>query len=98
MIFGRTRDRVRARYLQACGKHRQHQGEIEQYLVSQGPGAHTVVGVDRANGFAGHWFNAYYDGSRVYAVDGQTGQIAGWPPDMDLPNVPVTVWDMGVLK
>ncbi|BBY17722.1 toxin glutamine deamidase domain-containing protein [Mycolicibacterium litorale] len=72
--------------------------EIEQYLVSQGPGAHTVVGVDRANGFAGHWFNAYYDGSRVYAVDGQTGQIVGWPPNMDLPNGPVTVWDMGVPK
>ncbi len=72
--------------------------EIEQYLVSQGPGAHTVIGVDRANGFAGHWFNAYYDGSRVYAVDGQTGQILGWPPNMDFPNGPVTAWDMGVPK
>ena len=72
--------------------------EIEQYLVSQGPGAHTVIGVDRANGFAGHWFNAYYDGSRVYAVDGQTGQILGWPPNMDFPNAPVTAWDMGVPK
>lgn len=72
--------------------------EIEQYLVNQGKGAHTVVGVDRANGFAGHWFNAYYDGSRVYAVDGQTGKIVGWPPNMDLPNAPVTVWDMGVPK
>ena len=72
--------------------------QIEQFLSSQGPGAHTVVGVDRGNGFAGHWFNAYFDGTRVYAVDGQTGQIVGWPPDMDLPNGPVIAWDMGVPK
>jgi hypothetical protein len=54
--------------------------QIEQYLINQGAGAHTVVGVDRANGYAGHWFNAYYDGQNVYAIDGQTGQILGWPP------------------
>ena len=72
--------------------------QIEQFLSSQGPGAHTVVGVDRGNGFAGHWFNAYFDGTRVYAVDGQTGQIVGWPPDMGLPNGPVIAWDMGVPK
>ncbi|OBF43318.1 hypothetical protein A5719_09535 [Mycolicibacterium peregrinum] len=71
--------------------------EIEQYLINQGTGAHTVVGVDRA-GAAGHWFNAYYDGTKVYAVDGQTGQILGWPPNMDFPGHPVTRWDMGVQK
>ncbi|TEA08427.1 toxin glutamine deamidase domain-containing protein [Mycobacteroides salmoniphilum] len=71
--------------------------QIEQYLTSQGAGAHTVIGVDRA-GEAGHWFNAYYDGSKVWAVDGQTNQILGWPPNMDLPGHPVTNWDMGVPK
>ncbi len=72
--------------------------EIEQYLIGQGPGAHTVVGVDRAGGVAGHWFNAYYDGKNVYAIDGQTGQILGWPPNMDAPGYPVTNWDYGVTK
>lgn len=71
--------------------------EIEQYLINQGAGAHTVIGVDRA-GAAGHWFNAYYDGTKVYAVDGQTGEIVGWPPNMDFPGRPVTQWDMGVQK
>ncbi|SHR63983.1 Uncharacterised protein [Mycobacteroides abscessus subsp. massiliense] len=72
--------------------------QIEQHLIDQGPGAHTVIGVDRGNGFAGHWFNAYYDGAKVYAVDGQTGQVVGWPPHMDVPGGPVTNWDMGVPK
>lgn len=71
--------------------------EIEQYLINQGAGAHTVIGVDRA-GAAGHWFNAYYDGTKVYAVDGQTGDVVGWPPNMDFPGHPVMQWDMGVQK
>nr|WP_050549054.1 toxin glutamine deamidase domain-containing protein [Mycobacteroides abscessus] len=70
--------------------------EIEKYLVDQGPGSHTVVGVDRSGDMAGHWFNAYYDGKNVYAIDGQTNEIIGWPPDMDMPGYPVTNWDMGV--
>ncbi len=72
--------------------------EIAKYLVDQGPGSHTVVGVDRAGDMAGHWFNAYYDGKNVWAVDGQTNEILGWPPDMDIPGHPVTNWDMGVPK
>nr|WP_199345559.1 toxin glutamine deamidase domain-containing protein [Mycobacteroides chelonae] len=72
--------------------------EIAKYLVDQGPGSHTVVGVDRAGDMAGHWFNAYYDGKKVWAVDGQTNEILGWPPDMDIPGHPVTNWDMGVPK
>jgi Papain fold toxin 1, glutamine deamidase len=72
--------------------------EIAQYLVNQGPGSHTVVGVDRAGGVAGHWFNAYYDGHKVYAIDARTGQILDWPPNMDMPGYPVTNWDMGVPK
>ncbi|WP_412457909.1 toxin glutamine deamidase domain-containing protein [Mycobacteroides chelonae] len=71
--------------------------QIAQNLIKQGPGAHTIVGVDRANGVAGHWFNAYYDGQNVWAIDGQVGKIFGWPPNMDAPGAPVTHWDMGVL-
>jgi Papain fold toxin 1, glutamine deamidase len=71
--------------------------QIEQYLINQGAGAHTVIGVDRA-GAPGHWFNAYYDGNNVYAIDGQTGQILGWPPAMDMAGHPVTNWDYGVRK
>lgn len=54
--------------------------EIQQYLIDQGPGSHAIVGIDRSEG-PGHWFNAYYDGERVYALDGQTGTTEGWPPD-----------------
>nr|WP_235604548.1 toxin glutamine deamidase domain-containing protein [Mycobacteroides chelonae] len=71
--------------------------QIARNLIKQGPGAHTIVGVDRANGVAGHWFNAYYDGQNVWAIDGQVGKIFGWPPNMDAPGAPVTHWDMGVL-
>lgn len=67
--------------------------EIEQYLISQGPGSHAIVGIDRSEG-PGHWFNAYYDGERVYALDGQTGTTEGWPPDYgDVVN-----WDVSVKK
>lgn len=66
-------------------------GEIERYLIGQGPGAHVVVGVDRASG-AGHWFNAYYDGHRVYTIEGQGGTVGGWPPDYGN----VVHWDVSV--
>ena len=54
--------------------------DIESYLRTQGAGSHVVVGVDRANG-AGHWFNAFFDGHQVYTIEGQGGEINGWPPD-----------------
>lgn len=45
-----------------------------------GAGGHAVVGIDRTDG-PGHWFNAYTpDGEHVYYVDGQTGEVTGWPP------------------
>lgn len=65
--------------------------QIERHLVSQGAGAHAVVGVDRASG-AGHWFNAYYDGHRVCTIDGQGGLVEGWPPDYGN----VVHWDVSV--
>lgn len=67
--------------------------EIESFLMSQGPGAHGIVGIDRAEG-PGHWFNAYYDGSKVMAIDGQTGDVHDWPPDYG----EVINWDISVDK
>ena len=67
--------------------------EIEEYLISQGPGAQGIVGIDRTEG-PGHWFNAYYDGKKVIAVDGQTGETQDWPPDYG----DVTNWDISVKK
>lgn len=54
--------------------------DIENYLHMQGPGSHGIVGIDRVDG-PGHWFNAYFDGKNVVCIDGQTGEVSGWPPD-----------------
>jgi len=60
--------------------------EIEQHLISMGAGSHLIVGINRhrtptGRPQAGHWFNAYYDGNRVYTIDGQDGSINDWPYD-----------------
>jgi hypothetical protein len=56
-------------------------GEIVDKLKEQGPGSFAVIGIDRFFG-PGHWFVAYCpDGKHTYALDGQTGEIRGWPPD-----------------
>lgn len=67
--------------------------QIREYLISQGPGSHGIVGIDRVSG-PGHWFNAYYDGQKVVAIDGQTGEVNDWPPDYG----DVTNWDISVRK
>ena len=67
--------------------------EIQEYLISQGSGSHGIVGIDRAEG-PGHWFNAYYDGEKVVAIDGQTGETQPWPPNYGN----VTNWDISVKK
>lgn len=69
---------------------------IRDALVAAGPGSHAVIGIDRTIG-PGHWFNAYYDGERVVAIDGQSGEIHDWPPEYGSPNNPVNHWDMGAL-
>ena len=66
--------------------------EIADELIAGGPGSHAVIGIDRPHG-PGHWFNAYYDGTKVYAVDGQTGQILDWPPSYGASN-----WDAAIVK
>lgn len=68
--------------------------EMRDALIAAGPGSHAVVGIDRTFG-AGHWFNAYYDGERVVAIDGQSGEILDWPPEYGSPSNPVSNWDMG---
>lgn len=68
--------------------------EMRELLIAAGPGSHAVIGIDRTFG-AGHWFNAYYDGERVVAIDGQSGKILDWPPEYGSPSNPVSNWDMG---
>jgi len=68
--------------------------QIEQGLRDAGPGSAAVVGIDRAGGRDGHWFNAYYDGSDVYCVDGQTGTVTGWPPTF----THVSNWDAAIFS
>lgn len=58
--------------------------DIEKILKSMGAGSHLIVGINRkptpfGKPQAGHWFNAYYDGNRIYTVDGQCGKIFDWP-------------------
>lgn len=65
--------------------------QIENYLRSQGAGAHVVVGVDRSSG-AGHWFNAFFDGRKVYTIESQGGYLNGWPPDYG----DVIHWDVSI--
>jgi len=65
---------------------------IKDYLIEQGAGANGIVGIDRADG-PGHWFNAYNDGGRIVAIDGQTGTIEDWPPQ-DLGNV--IKWELSI--
>jgi hypothetical protein len=70
--------------------------QIEAALRAKGPGSVAVVGIDR-QATQGHWFNAYFDGDKVVAIDGQSGHILDWPPDYSFPGHPVTNWDAGVL-
>lgn len=60
--------------------------DIENKLKEMNPGAHLIVGINRKRTIlgtpqSGHWFNAYYDGQKIYTVDGQIGQILEWPYD-----------------
>ena len=67
--------------------------DIEKMLLDQGDGAHAIIGVDRAEG-PGHWFNAAVIDGKVYAIDGQSGQLYDWPPDYG----DVVHWDVSVKK
>ena len=59
--------------------------DIENHIKSMGAGAHLIVGINRClpNGqrISGHWFNAVYDGSKIYTIDGQSGEVLDWPHD-----------------
>lgn len=59
--------------------------DIADKLKKMGPGSHLIVGINRrlpdGSRVAGHWFNAFYDGQKIYTLDGQLGQILEWPYD-----------------
>ena len=59
--------------------------EISEKLKSMGAGSHLIVGINRRlpNGkpISGHWFNAFYDGEKIYTLEGQSGKILEWPHD-----------------
>lgn len=66
---------------------------IRDRLLSEGDGAHAIIGIDRSEG-CGHWFNAACINGEVVAIDGQTGEVCDWPPDYgDVIN-----WEMSVKK
>ncbi len=69
--------------------------KIQSALIEAGPGSHCVVGIDR-NDAPGHWFNAYYDGSSIFAIDGQSGEVLDWPPEYGSTEHPVVYWDANV--
>lgn len=58
--------------------------EIERHLKDMGAGSHLIIGINRmkeGKAISGHWFNAFYDGNRIYTIEGQSGQILEWPHD-----------------
>lgn len=59
--------------------------DIESILIKRGPGSHLIAGINRypigGKPLFGHWFNAYYDGKKVYCLDGQSGDVFDWPHD-----------------
>lgn len=59
---------------------------IEQKLIGIGAGAHLIVGINRhptpmGTPQSGHWFNVFYDGQKIYTIDGQSGSVYDWPHD-----------------
>ncbi len=54
--------------------------EIGKRVMAMGAGTCVVAGINR-NHYAGHWFNVYYDGNRLYTIDGQSGNVYDWPHD-----------------
>lgn len=65
--------------------------QIEASLRAMGPDSTVVVGIDRSTGM-GHWFNAHFDGERVWALDPQTGERGPWAPD----EPHATNWDVSM--
>ena len=59
--------------------------KIAEHLRGMGAGSHLIVGINRrgpdGKPMTGHWFNAFYDGEKIYTIDGQSGEIMDWPHD-----------------
>lgn len=60
-------------------------GDIEAKIKNMGAGSHLIVGINRrlpdGRPISGHWFNVFYDGQKIYTLEGQAGQILEWPHD-----------------
>ena len=65
--------------------------EIRKKLLEMGDGAHAIIGIDRTHG-PGHWFNAANIDNKIVAIDGQTGEITPFPPDLGS----VKHWEMSM--
>lgn len=55
--------------------------QIADKLKSMGAGSHLIVGINRTGGRPGHWFNVFFDGEKIYTIDGQSGNILNFPYD-----------------
>lgn len=59
--------------------------DIASTLKMMGPESHLIAGINRKHpsgkSIAGHWFNVFYDGEKVYTIDGQSGEIHEFPYD-----------------
>lgn len=49
--------------------------EILSKMQELGPGSHVVAGVTRGSLFPDYWFNLYYDGEKIYTLDGHLNRI-----------------------
>lgn len=66
--------------------------QVQKQLLGLAVGSYAVVGIDRANNSAGHWFVAYRAAEGVKYLDGQTGAYSDWPPT----SMNATYWDVAV--
>ncbi|MFJ4108751.1 immunity protein Imm33 domain-containing protein [Oerskovia enterophila] len=57
--------------------------ELAERLRGRGPGAYSILGIDRAHG-PGHWYVAHFDGNAVTLLDPIANRTADWPPTEDV--------------
>ena len=60
--------------------------DIEKILRDKGAGSHLIVGINRhptpsGKRQSGHWFNVFFDGNEIYTIEGQSGNVYGFPHD-----------------
>ena len=87
-VAGATNVGTDAGMEQATGKKCQYMTvqEIERVIKERGAGSHFIVGINRhptpsGKRQSGHWFNVFFDGDKISTIEGQSGNIYGWPHD-----------------